>query len=340
MAAMENVNKLPIPSSDPRIRALLESPETIAPNEDKKISPSGCGQVGGAGVTSVTRAERGAMAEGTNNQTTLKENLNANINTSGSVACSVRKGAMSDVETAYLESSTMKCLQSNDIESFSKLSDNITKIIESGLPSDGGSLNDIMTAVLILQIKSAMEGKKINREMSAEMASTIYQKSQEIASKILEKGELAYKQAMVGAVMGLVGTAISSTTTIVQSVRANQKSDKLMGEISSNATDSTRGFLHDDITRNTMIQKGQAIGGLGQAITNTVNSIYGAGNAFDQAKLQSEITNLEANNKLSETAMQSSRDAAEANNAVIRNSQQVMKECNNLVHEMQKKSSQ
>ncbi|UPA28515.1 MAG: hypothetical protein LW808_000335 [Verrucomicrobiota bacterium] len=339
MAAMENVNKLPIPSSDPRIRALLESPETIASSENKKTTPSGYGQIGGSGISDFTKAEKGAIMEAADNLETLKQNLNVSVNIMKEMHAYVEKingtssvtrsESLSTDESTQLNRSCMECLQSSDPKSIRNLANNINQIIDSGLPTDRGSLGDIMTAILILQLKSAMEGKQANREMSAEMASTIYQKSKEIASMILEKGKIAFDQAIAGAITGLVGTAFSSGMTIAGTIKANRKQDNGTQEINT-GFDSTRNFRLDDISRNTLIQKYNAIGGLGQAIASAMKGVIDAICNFDIAKLESSIRDLEALNRLNENAQQSVKDVVESFISVAKFCLQMMKEINSL----------
>lgn len=247
------------------------------------------------------------------------------------------RGPLSDVEAKELKADTLKCLTSNDPEDIKKLAKTASDLTANGLPEDQGSLNDIVTALMLLQLKYAMEGKKANREMSAEMAATIYQNGQKIAANILERGELSYKQAMASAFVNFAGAVAQSTLTFVGNHIAYKKETKDTQNLDKGALGSSdaKQDKYNDPTKQAIISQFGATGSLVQAGTGLIANVTNAALGLKVNELEGENKKLETLNRLNENVQQGIRDVAESFNSLIKMTLQMMQSLNSLANQGQ-----
>lgn len=247
------------------------------------------------------------------------------------------RGPFSKDEKDLLKADTLKCLTSNDPEDIKKLEQTISNLTADGLPEDQGSLNDIMTALMLLQLKYAMEGKKANREMSAEMAATIYQNGQKIAANILERGELSYKQAMASAFVNFAGAVAQSTLTFVGNHIAYKKETKDTQNLDKGALGSSdaKQDKYNDPTKQAIISQFGATGSLVQAGTGLIANVTNAALGLKVNELEGENKKLETLNRLNENVQQGIRDVAESFNSLIKMTLQMMQSLNSLANQGQ-----
>lgn len=247
------------------------------------------------------------------------------------------RGPLSKQEAEQLKADTLKCLQSNNPEDTKKLVNTLNNIMADGLPSDQGSLSDIMTTLMLIQLKYAMEGKKANREMSAEMAATIYQNAMKIAENTLKSGEIAYKQALVGAAMGLVGTAMQSGAIIGGNIAARQKIGKQTSNTNEKAmtSETSNQHRHSDSMQGAIIQTTTAAGQAASGLMTSIKGFVDAGAELKKTTLQGETQKLETLNRLNENTQQGIKDVAESFNSLIKMTLQMMQSLNSLANQGQ-----
>lgn len=247
------------------------------------------------------------------------------------------RAPLSDGEAKTLAANTQLCLASNNPQDIKKLEQTISNLTANGLPEDQGSLNDIMTAYMIILLKYAMEGKKANREMSAEMAATIYQNAQKMAANILERGKLSFKQTMAGAFVNFAGAMFQSSMTIAGNVRAHKQHTAKVDNVAPQASSSSLGKAdtYTESQKQAITSGYNAVGSAGSALTGLAANVTNAALGLKINQTEVENKELETNNRLNENAQQGIREVVESFNSLIKTTLQMMQSMNSLANQGQ-----
>ncbi|MDR0728081.1 MAG: hypothetical protein LBF21_00485 [Puniceicoccales bacterium] len=218
-----------------------------------------------------------------------------------------------------------------------------------------GSLEDVLTALMIFQIQSAQDRKKIERQANAELRSQSYQSGLESADKIVEKGRLEANSMIAQAAIQFGTTVLATGVSLLSSAKADAKKGKKMDEIDNleklsqpdvSAIDagkeagSIKKFSPEEITQMRRgaenqfqkdIQAGDAWSKLIMATGNFAATVVGAEGKKAVAEMEGDLQRGQAVGELRHSLQQSIQggiqDAAKAQETAMRLLEQML---NNL----------
>ncbi|MDR3143786.1 MAG: hypothetical protein LBT57_03005 [Puniceicoccales bacterium] len=217
------------------------------------------------------------------------------------------------------------------------------------------SLEDTLTALMIFQIQSAQDRKRIERQANAELRSQIYKAGMESADKIVEKGRLEANSTIAQAAIQFGTTVMATGASLLLSHKADTKKTKEMGEIDNlekmsqpdvSAIDtgkeagSLKKFSPEEITQMRRgaenqfqkdMQMGDALSKLIMTTGNFAATVVGAEAKKALAEMEGDLQRGQAVNELRHSLQQSIQggieDAAKAQETAMRLLEQML---NNL----------